>query len=82
MLFRRGKFAEGRGTLEKAAALPGGKDDPAVWDHLGDVLFRLGEPAPAKDAWSAAVKLYEEERRGKKDGRYEELRRKLLTLTP
>ncbi|MFL5341466.1 MAG: tetratricopeptide repeat protein, partial [Gemmataceae bacterium] len=80
VLFRRGKLAEARDWLEKSAALPGGKDDPTVWDHLGDVHFRLGDSPRAKAAWTKAAGLYEEERRGKKDGRSEELRRKLTLI--
>ena len=41
VLFRRGKLDEARRELERAAKLPDGEDDPVVWDHLGDVCFRL-----------------------------------------
>ena len=78
VLFRRGKLVEARDTLERAVALPDGKDEPAIWDHLGDVRFRLGDTAKAREAWARSVKLYEEDRRTRKDGRYDELRRKLM----
>jgi tetratricopeptide (TPR) repeat protein len=82
VLFRRGKLAEARQALEKAAGLPDGKEDPNIWDHLGDVLFQLGESEKAKFAWQSARKLYLEERRSKKDGRLDEVERKLKIARP
>jgi hypothetical protein len=40
----------------------------------------LNEPAKAKRAWESAVKLYEHDRRSKKEGRQDEARRKLKLL--
>jgi Tfp pilus assembly protein PilF len=77
VLFRRGKLDEALPYLEKAAALPEGAEDATVWDHLGDVYLRRKEPAKAKQAWEAALKLFEHGRRSKKDGRLDEVRRKL-----
>lgn len=79
--FRQGKLKDARATLERAAALPYGATDGNVWDHLGDVLFRLNEKAQARDAWEKAKGLYEaDERRCGRDrsnGRAEEVKRKL-----
>lgn len=80
VLFRRGKLAEAREWLEKAAALPDGADDPAVWDHLGDVLAKLDQPARAKEAWQTALKLYDRGGRRKSDARRAEVERKLKTV--
>jgi len=81
VLFRRGQLAEARTELERAAALHVGASDPVVWDHLGDVLFRLGEKAKSKAAWEKAVSLYEKDgrvgSRGRRDGRLDEVKRKL-----
>jgi tetratricopeptide (TPR) repeat protein len=77
VLFRKGKYAEARTWIEKAVALPAGKDDPTTWDHLGDIYFRSGDVAKAQSAWKSAAALYEQDYRSKKDGRAEELRRKL-----
>jgi tetratricopeptide (TPR) repeat protein len=81
VLFRRGQLPEARAELEKAAGLHAGATDPVVWDHLGDVLFRLGEKAKAKAAWEKASELYEADARagsrGRRDGRPEEVKRKL-----
>jgi tetratricopeptide (TPR) repeat protein len=80
VLFRRGRFEEARRELAKAAALPDGDDDPVVWDHLGDVYARLGQPARARAAWKKAVTLYEVERRRKMDQRYKDIKQKLKTM--
>lgn len=81
VLFRRGKLREARTELERATKLHAGAIDPVVWDHLGDVLFRTGEKEKAKAAWEKARGLYENEPRGsaraRRDGRAEELKRKL-----
>jgi tetratricopeptide (TPR) repeat protein len=81
VLFRQGKLADARAELEKAAALPAGAADPVVWDHLGDVLFRLNDKPKAKAAWEKAKELYEADlrvsSRGRRDGRLDEVQRKL-----
>jgi tetratricopeptide (TPR) repeat protein len=80
VLFRRGKLDEAREWLEKATALPDGADDPAVWDHLGDVLAKLELPAKAKEAWQTALKLYDTGARRKADARRAEVEKKLKTV--
>jgi tetratricopeptide (TPR) repeat protein len=77
VLFRRGNLGSAKEQLEKAAALPDGATDPTVWDHLGDVYFRLGEKAKAKTAWGTAARLYATDPRGKRDKRGESVARKL-----
>jgi tetratricopeptide (TPR) repeat protein len=81
VLFRKGKLDEARDWLEKAAALHMGAEDPTVWDHLGDVYFRLKQKGKAKESYQAAIKLYEHDRRGKKEGRLDEAKRKLKMVT-
>lgn len=81
VLFRKGKLDEARDWLEKAAALHLGAEDPTVWDHLGDVYFKLKQKAKAKEAYQTAIKLYEHDRRGKKEGRLDEAKRKLKMVT-
>ncbi|QJW97481.1 tetratricopeptide repeat protein [Frigoriglobus tundricola] len=84
VLFRRGKLADARAELEQAAALPGGATDPTVWDHLGDVLFRLNEKPKAKAAWEKAKELYDADARissrSRRDGRLDEVKRKLARV--
>ncbi|MBY0528139.1 MAG: tetratricopeptide repeat protein [Gemmataceae bacterium] len=76
VLFRRGKMDEAKSWLEKAVALPGG-DDPVLWDHLGDVYFRLKEPARARTAWEKSITLFEKEKRRRPDDRSKEVKQKL-----
>jgi Flp pilus assembly protein TadD len=84
VLFRKGKVNEARRELEKAAALPSGDEDPVVWDHLGDVLFRLNDKPKAKAMWEKAKEMYEADARvssrGRRDGRLDEVKRKLARI--
>lgn len=77
VLFRRGKLAEARTQLEKAATLPDGNGDGTVWDHLGDVCYRLGDVAAAKAAWAKAAARFENSHVGRENDRLAETRRKL-----
>jgi tetratricopeptide (TPR) repeat protein len=80
VLFRKEKLAEARSLLEKAAVLPDGASDGTVLDHLGDVRYRLGEKEKAHAAWEEAERFLTVDPRGKRDGRLEEVRRKLKRL--
>jgi len=84
VLFRQGKLVDAKAELEKAATFPAGANDPTVWDHLGDVLFRLHDKTKAKAAWEKAKELYDADgrisSRGRRDGRLEEVKRKLLRV--
>ncbi len=77
VLFRRGKHADARDWLERAADTPDGAADAVVWDHLGDVCFRLGDKPRAKVYWEKAAELYVNDPRGKREGRTDEVRKKL-----
>src|SRR5207244_1096292 len=78
VLYRRGEADAARKELERATALPDG-NDPAIWDHLGDVYHHLHMGAQARSAWERARTLYEQEGRRKMDERYREVLRKLQT---
>jgi tetratricopeptide (TPR) repeat protein len=77
VLFRRGKLAEAREALERAAKLPDAASDAVVWDHLGDVCFRQGDKAAARKAWEKAAELYTDSHVGRQQDRLQEARRKL-----
>lgn len=79
VLFRTGRFEDALQELQRAAALQEG-NDPVIWDHLGDVYFRLDQPAKAREVWTKAVNLYEKEKRRKQDDQYKELKHKLELL--
>ncbi len=80
VLFRRGKLAEARKQMERAVKLPGGTDDPVVWDHLGDVCFQQKDSQRAVEAWKKALECYEAGQRQKSDGRYKDIQHKLKVL--
>ena len=80
VIFRQGKLEEARDLLEKVSTLAGGAEDPTVWDHLGDVYFRLNQKSRAKDCWEQAIKLYQHDKRGQKEGRLDEAKRKLKLI--
>lgn len=82
VLFRRGKLEEACQELERATTLPGGDDDPVVWDHLGDVYHRLGKAGQAEQAWKRALALYELGTRRRGDGRMRDLQEKLRLSKP
>jgi tetratricopeptide (TPR) repeat protein len=80
VLFRKGKLQDARTELERAVKLHDGEIDPIVWDHLGDVMFRLGEKAKAKEDWKKAEEIYKSDLRGsfrRRDDHFEELKRKI-----
>jgi len=77
VLFRRDKLPEARALLERVSRISEGAADPVVWDHLGDVCFRLDDKPAAKAAWERAAALYPTDHRGRRDGRLDEVRRKL-----
>lgn len=80
VLFKRGKLDEARKQMEKACSLPGGDDDPVVWDHMGDVYCRLKETAKARQAWQKALDLYAGAGRRQPDDRRDDIRHKLQLL--
>jgi Flp pilus assembly protein TadD len=77
VLFRKGDWKGACSELEKAVSLPNGDDDPVVWDHLGDVYFRLKEIEKAGKTWRTAIELYESGSRRRPDERYREIKEKL-----
>jgi tetratricopeptide (TPR) repeat protein len=80
ILFRRGKVKEALVELEKAAAMEGGKDDPVMWDHLGDVYMGLKEIGKAANSWRKSLTLYESPAKRPKDDRFKEIQHKLKVV--
>lgn len=77
VLFRRGKAEEARRLFEQVTKSPDAGHDPVVWDHLGDVYFRLGDKAKAKAAWEKAAVYFADNHQGREAGRLDEVNRKI-----
>ncbi len=80
VLFRRGQLVEARREMERVPTLPGGTDDPVVWDHLGDVRFRQGDKKAAGEAWQKALEQYQSGVRRHQTKQVEDLKEKLRLL--
>jgi len=77
VLFRRGELEQARDVLLKATQLTDSAPDAVVWDHLGDVQYRLKQKAEAKKAWQRAIELYKDSHLGREAGRLDEAKKKL-----
>ena len=66
VLYKRGKFGEAKGFLEKAIG-PAARPDPVVLDHMGDVLYRLSEADGAVRYWKRAKARLDETRSTRDD---------------
>jgi tetratricopeptide (TPR) repeat protein len=67
VLFKRGKYEEALKYLEKAVSIARrSSPDGTLFDHIGDVLFRLKRFDKAKEAWLEAQKHIEDNKMGQK----------------
>ncbi len=66
VLYKKGDFAGAVHYLRKSTRAQGG-DDPIIFDHLGDALWRWGKKDQAKHSWQQAIKLALEEQSEGKD---------------
>lgn len=53
ILYQMGRLTEARTFIEKALRLSG-EDDGTLHDHLGDILYKLGEKDKALEQWKKA----------------------------
>ena len=58
VLYKRGKLSDAKVWLERATSRRMG-EDAVVFDHLGDVHWRLGEKARAVHSWERSLAAYE-----------------------
>ncbi|AGA29642.1 tetratricopeptide repeat protein [Singulisphaera acidiphila] len=78
VLYKRGKAKEALEPLEKAVKTLNNGGDATIFEHLGDVYFRLQENAKAKTAWEQAEKSAA--KAIPTDKRLPEIRKKLESL--
>lgn len=79
--YRQGRLIAAQIELERALALPGGRTDAVIWDHLGDVLDARGKTEQARAAWAEALARVGRSPARRQDPRPEQLRRKLAGTT-
>ncbi|MBK8143556.1 MAG: tetratricopeptide repeat protein [Bacteroidetes bacterium] len=53
ILFQQGKYAEAKTYIEKAIKA-GGEEDGTLFEHLGDIYYKLNDVAKAKEHWNLA----------------------------
>ncbi len=73
--YKRGKFAEARGFLNRAIG-PANRPDPVVLDHLGDTMYRLEQPTEAVKQWKRSLQRLTEAGAERED--LKDLRQQLL----
>ncbi len=56
VLYKKGKFEESKHWLELARGGPDG-EDPVIYEHLGDTLWRLGEKEAAIQSWKDGLEI-------------------------
>lgn len=54
ILYQQGKYKDARTYIQRAIDAASGEGDGTLYDHLGDVLYQLGEKQKALDAWKKA----------------------------
>ena len=54
ILYQQGKYKEAKEYILKAIASNANENDPALWEHLGAVEFKLGNTPAAVTAWKKA----------------------------
>lgn len=62
VLYKKGDLRGARTWLLRATAQEEGQD-PVVYDHLGDVHWRLGDKEEAVKSWRKSVQIYERQAR-------------------
>jgi tetratricopeptide (TPR) repeat protein len=80
ILFRRGKLAEAKAAFTEAKLSTDAGGDAVIWDHAGDVHFRLREYAEARKSWERAYQLYDNTHQGRQMGRRDEVKVKLQQI--
>ena len=53
ILYQQGKYTEAKDYIEKAIKA-GGQEDGTLYEHLGDIYYKLNEVDKAKENWKKA----------------------------
>jgi Flp pilus assembly protein TadD len=55
--YQQGRYADAVRELRRAVDLTRGKEDPVIYDHLGDAYLRSGDEPAALSAWEKSLDL-------------------------
>ncbi|WP_162902766.1 tetratricopeptide repeat protein [Taibaiella koreensis] len=55
ILYRQGKYKEAKPYIQRAIDLNKDNADPTLWEHLGDVEYKLGNTEGALEYWNTAL---------------------------
>jgi tetratricopeptide (TPR) repeat protein len=55
ILYKQGKFKDAKTYILKAIELSPNAGDPTLWEHLGDIEYKLGNKKQALEHWRTAV---------------------------
>ena len=53
--YKSGKYNEALVEIERAAATS--VEDPTIYDHMGDILIKLGQKEKGISAWEKALEM-------------------------
>jgi Tfp pilus assembly protein PilF len=55
--YQQGRYADAVRELKRAVELTRGKEDPVIFDHLGDAHLQAGDESAALAAWEKSLEL-------------------------
>jgi Flp pilus assembly protein TadD len=55
--YQQGRYVEAVHELRRAVELTRGKEDPVIYDHLGDAYLQAGDEPAALGAWEKSLEL-------------------------
>ncbi|WP_198666836.1 tetratricopeptide repeat protein [Taibaiella helva] len=55
ILYRKGKYTEAKTYIQRAIELNKDNADPTLWEHLGDIEYKLGNIDSALEYWNTAL---------------------------
>lgn len=54
ILYQQGKYEQARKYIQQAIDATRGEADATLWEHMGAIYYKLGDPAKAVEAWKNA----------------------------
>jgi predicted Zn-dependent protease len=54
ILYQQGKYEQARNYIQQAIDAARGEADATLWEHMGAIHYKLGDPSKAVEAWKKA----------------------------